>query len=73
MASQEPGSQEIYSAITIFYLPPNTTSKLQPMDQGIIQVLKVYYKKMLMHQYLLHDEKKLCQSEMTRKFNFDTG
>ena len=45
-------------AITIFYLPPNTTSKLQPMDQGIIQVLKVYYRKMLMRQYLLHDEKK---------------
>uniref|UniRef100_A0A3B3Q9M8 HTH CENPB-type domain-containing protein n=1 Tax=Paramormyrops kingsleyae TaxID=1676925 RepID=A0A3B3Q9M8_9TELE len=41
-------------AITIFYLPPNTTSKLQPMDQ----VLKVYYRKMLMRQYLLHDEKK---------------
>ncbi|XP_039386738.1 tigger transposable element-derived protein 4-like [Mauremys reevesii] len=45
-------------AIKIFYLPPNTTSKLQPMDQGIIQVLKVYYRKMLMRQYLLHDEKK---------------
>uniref|UniRef100_A0A3B3QH75 HTH CENPB-type domain-containing protein n=1 Tax=Paramormyrops kingsleyae TaxID=1676925 RepID=A0A3B3QH75_9TELE len=32
--------------------------KLQPMDQGIIQVLKVYYRKMLMRQYLLPDEKK---------------
>ena len=36
-------------AIKMFYLPPNTTSKLQPMDQGIIQVLKVYYRNMLMY------------------------
>ncbi|XP_046725929.1 tigger transposable element-derived protein 4-like [Silurus meridionalis] len=45
-------------AIKIFFLPPNTASKLQPMDQGIIQVLKVQYRKMLMRQYLLHVEKK---------------
>uniref|UniRef100_A0A3B3RCK7 DDE-1 domain-containing protein n=1 Tax=Paramormyrops kingsleyae TaxID=1676925 RepID=A0A3B3RCK7_9TELE len=45
-------------AITIFYLTPNTTTKLQPMDQGIIQDLKAYHRKRLMRQYLLHDEKK---------------
>ncbi|KAI5099209.1 hypothetical protein C0J45_11348 [Silurus meridionalis] len=45
-------------AIKIFYPPPNTTGKLQPMDQGIIQVLKVHYRKLLMRQYLLHDKKK---------------
>ncbi|KAI5626056.1 hypothetical protein C0J50_14328 [Silurus asotus] len=48
-------------AITIFYPPPNTTGKLQPVDQGIIQVLKVHYRKMLMRQYLLHDKKKKTQ------------
>ncbi len=29
--------------ITVFYLPPNTTSKIQPCDTGIIRSLKAYY------------------------------
>ena len=28
----------------LIFLPPNTTSKLQPMDQGVIRSLKAYYK-----------------------------
>jgi hypothetical protein len=28
---------------TVFYLPPNTTSKIQPCDVGIIRSLKAYY------------------------------
>ena len=31
-------------AVTLKFLPPNTTSCLQPMDQGIIQNLKVLYR-----------------------------
>nr|XP_006010507.1 PREDICTED: tigger transposable element-derived protein 4-like [Latimeria chalumnae] len=30
-------------ATTMVFLPPNTTSKLQPMDQGIIKCLKQHY------------------------------
>lgn len=30
---------------TVFYLPPNTTSKLQPCDAGIIRNLKAYYRR----------------------------
>jgi hypothetical protein len=29
---------------TVFYLPPNTTSKIQPCDVGIIRSLKAYYR-----------------------------
>jgi hypothetical protein len=30
---------------TLFYLPPNTTSKIQPCDQGIIRNFKAYYRR----------------------------
>lgn len=31
-------------AIDLFFLPPNTTSVLQPMDQGVIRSLKAKYR-----------------------------
>ena len=34
---------------TVFYLPPNTTSKLQPCDAGIIRNLKAYYRRRFNH------------------------
>jgi hypothetical protein len=30
---------------TVFYLPPNITSKIQPCDVGIIRSFKVYYRR----------------------------
>lgn len=35
----------VYDNVTILFLPPNTTSKLQPMDAGIIAALKRSYRK----------------------------
>ncbi|GBM40596.1 Tigger transposable element-derived protein 4 [Araneus ventricosus] len=31
--------------VTVFYVPPNTTSKLQPMNQGAIKNFKIHYRK----------------------------
>ena len=38
--------------VTLFFLPPNTTSKTQPMDQGMIRNLKHYYRKFVIVRHL---------------------
>lgn len=40
-------------AIELEYLPPNKTSILQPMDQGIIKNLKVLYRSRMLQRVLL--------------------
>lgn len=44
------------SNVSLLFLPANTTSRLQPLDQGIIQSFKSYYrKKVLSHLIGLMD------------------
>ena len=42
--------------ITALYLPPNVTSLIQPMDQGVLVALKRRYKKKLLQRLLIEDE-----------------
>ena len=39
-------------AIYLLLLPPNTTSKTQPMDQGIIRSLKAHYRALTVQLFI---------------------
>lgn len=45
--------------IKVYYLPPNTTSLIQPMDQGIIENLKRRYRSQLLHNALNAQKEKI--------------
>ena len=61
--------KEKYSNIKIIYLPPNTTSMLQPLDLGIIKNFKVYYRKLLMRYILAKIETCSSASEVLQSVN----
>lgn len=48
--------------VTVKYLPANTTSFCQPMDQGLIQAMKLKYRKRQLQHVLLQMEKQKDKS-----------
>jgi hypothetical protein len=50
-------SHPTLSNIKLHFLPPNCTSKLQPLDLGIIKNFKVYYRRSMLDEILLTLEK----------------
>ncbi|XP_043944872.1 tigger transposable element-derived protein 6-like [Protopterus annectens] len=45
-----PGHQQVnhLTNVTLKFLPPNTTSKTQPLDQGIVKTFKIHYQAQLL-------------------------
>ena len=52
-------------AIKSHFLPPNTTCKTQPMDQGVIRSLKAKYRKNVVRKIIQSVEKKKTLSEIS--------
>jgi hypothetical protein len=52
--SAHPKNTDHLSNVHVEFLPENSTAISQPMDQGVIKVLKTYFWKRFVHKLLLH-------------------
>lgn len=51
-----PAEELVVGNIFVVYLPPNVTSLIQPMDQGVIQNFKMNYQKSFMRKLVNYDD-----------------
>ena len=58
-----------YSNIKIVFLPPNTTSKLQPLDLGIICNFKSHYRRLLLQYVISKNDSCTNATEVTSSIN----
>lgn len=64
-----PDLEESYSNIKVMFLPPNTTSKLQLLDLGIIINFKPHYRKFLMRFVLAKIEECSTAKKVIKSLN----
>ena len=73
-AGCHPGDlKDKYSNIRVVLFPPNTTSKLQPLDLGVIQNFKVHYRRLLLRYVLASIDTCSSASEVTGSINLLTA
>ena len=58
-----------FSNIKLVFLPPNTTSRLQPCDAGIIATLKAHYRKRLVRHVLAEMDTANTATELSKRVN----
>ncbi|XP_045116125.1 tigger transposable element-derived protein 1-like [Portunus trituberculatus] len=65
-----PYLDDFHPNVKVVYLPPNTTSIIQPMDQGVIATFKKYYLRRTFRQALkATDENDMTLSEFWKSYN----
>ena len=65
--SSHGGASELaLSNITVRFLPPNTTSSLQPLDAGIIQAFKLHFRKQLLTHVIARIDSCSTASEVSK-------
>ena len=55
--------------VELVFLPPNTTSRLQPMDAGIIQAMKLRYRRRIVQHLLARIDQETPASELAKQVN----
>lgn len=63
--------QKKLSNVELKFLPANTTSCLQPMDQGVIRAFKVNYRKKLMHSLVAKMDNVISVHELAKSVTLD--
>ena len=59
----------VRSNVKLVFLPPNATSRLQPCDAGIIQTVKMPYRKQLLRSILARMNEVRCASVLVKGVN----
>lgn len=62
----------IHNSFTIKYLPPNVTSIIQPMDQGVIENFKRIYRKDFLRYIILEDDNQHSIRSIIKNLKVDT-
>ena len=59
----------VRSNVKLVFLPPNTTSRRQPCDAGIIQTVKMPFQKQLLRSILARMDEARCASDLVKGVN----
>ena len=65
--------EDKYSNIKVVFISPNTTSKLQPLDLGVIQNFKIHYRRLLLRFVLASIDSCSSASVVTGSINILTA
>ncbi|XP_044595474.1 jerky protein homolog-like [Cotesia glomerata] len=60
---------KLCKSCTVMFLPPNVTSLIQPLDQGIIEKFKRRYRNDLIEKILLQEENNVENKDFFQSFN----